>query len=125
VSCDYTMPTKYHSIMKQRNIYTRHLTSSFGRNIMALGSLITWAWLIITGITIWLSLPNLIPAIALFFIAIPFWWTTIYAWKKAAKILNINVSAWLMPLFILYRPFYNFLYRIKTHNNRRQFFVLR
>lgn len=125
VSCDYTMPTKYHSIMKQRNIYTRHLTSPFGRNIMAFGSLITWIWLIITGITVWISLPNLIPAIALFFIAIPFWWTTIYAWKKAAKILNIHVSAWLMPLFILYRPFYNFLYRIKTHNNRRQFFVLR
>ena len=125
VECNYTNPRKFHSIMKQRNIYTRKNTTPFGRNIMAVGSFATWLWLATTIAGVILSLPNIIPSIIYFVLCILFWTFTILAWKKAAKALSMRVSAWGMPLFILYRPVYNLIYKLKTHRNRRLFYVLR
>lgn len=125
VECDYLNPLKSHSIGKQRNIYTSHLTTPYGRRILSLGSFSSWLWLATAVAGILLSLPNLVPAIVFTTITIPFWWVIIYSLIKASKALSTPVSGWLIPFHILHKPIYDALYKIKTHKNRRQFYVLR
>ena len=125
VECDYMNPQKSHSIGKQRNIYTAHLTPEYGRRILASGSISSWIWFISAVLGIYMSHSTLVPAIAFAVIAIPFWWITIYSLKNASKALSLTISGWLIPFHILYKPVYDALYKIKTHKNRRQFYVLR
>lgn len=125
VECDYVNPRKYHSLTKQRHIYTDRLTPAFGRNMMRAGTASVWIWLLSTVATIWFAVPNVFPIAAATLVAIPFWWTTIASWSKASKVLKIRVSLATLPFLLFARPFYNLHYRIKTHRNRRLFQVIR
>lgn len=90
------------------------------RPFLLAGLLSASQWCVLTGCVVCAlaGLPNLIPAIfALLFIAL-FFTLEILAYRKAAAVLRATRLWWSLPVFMLWKPIGNFLFRMRHRSER-------
>ncbi len=118
IRCDFYNPKKLHRESKTNHIFTGRFTTKRARLIMATGSWAIWIWLVSTVLTFILSYPDYFAWILSGVIASVMWLIMSLTWKRVSNTLNEPINPWLSVLMMLYRPVYNFYFRLRSRFGR-------
>lgn len=120
VECKFHHPAKTHSELKRRYSYTARYLRKKSQLFWGSCSLAFWIWLILSITVIATTLPNLFPSAIIAFLALSLWIPIIISWRKALSALKSRKLLFTIPIFILMRPFYNAIFKIKNKRNMRR-----
>ncbi|MCM1290565.1 MAG: glycosyltransferase [Prevotella sp.] len=91
-------------------------------------SLSTWLTLLCAIVVITVSIMNMLPsfpwpAVVAFVLLTAFWGVGIWSYRKAAKALGAVKLWWGVPIFLLWSPFANCIFRIRHRNAKVMDFI--
>lgn len=117
-------PARAHRMERLQRDFTARYLPKAPRLAMGLMSCAWWVWLAASVCAVWLGWPSLIPAAAVLAIAAPLLAVSMVWWRRAARTFRAPAAACAMvPLLMLWHPFYNLRFRLAGLRHRRDNFT--
>lgn len=116
-------PSRLHRRWKWSHRFTGKYVSKRSRRVFGFSSLLLWLGTISAIAASVISLPNLVPGIALSALGLIMWVVIATTWRKAIVALGGRHLLLTLPWFIMTRPAYNLYYRIVEHRHRHENFT--
>lgn len=117
---DLFNPKKIHRMNKKGHIFTGKYSRRRSPLMMSSGSWCWWLWLLSSCAVVWESWFNPVIVAVIGVIAIALWCIMSITWIKISHVLCENIYGFLVPVLSLYRPVYNFFYRIGTYYRKER-----
>ena len=112
-----------HRLSKLRHNFTAGMVYRGARRRMAAASAMMWAWIAATVACFCLCKPNMLPGVIAAVAGLAWIVAATLAWVKASRVLGIRVNFLALPLLMIFRPFYNFVYLLRARSYRRRNFT--
>lgn len=124
VECRFYHPVASHNELKRRYNYTAKYLRKNASIFFGACSSVTWLWLLSSLAAILVSIPNLFSIIfstvVALIIALVLWIPLIITWRNTMIALKSRKLMLTIPWFVLTRPFYNAIYKIKNKIDYRR-----
>lgn len=117
---DIYNPLKIHRLSKLSHIFTGKRVSGRSRLMMASGSWAIWIWLLSTALCVATTVPDMTATAVVAVISLTMLTVMAFAWRRVSAALSVRLCWWLSPLFMLWRPVYNFGYKVAARLSRER-----
>lgn len=111
---------RMHADLKERYQFTSRFLPSGPFLRVGFGSTMQWIVTLTTVAAALIQLPNLFPAAIALFILLAFNITEMVIYEKAAHTLDASTPWLLLPLFLLWRPVGNLIFRLRHMRHRKK-----
>ncbi len=108
---------------KKSHIFTGRFVSKASRYFFGMASLMMWVWLATTIAVGVMEMPNALPLTIAVVFGLAWIALAVAAWRKATRALGVNLSLWRLPLLMLVRPAFNFIYKLRSRADKERNFT--
>ena len=109
--------------MKERYQFTENFLPRLPFIRAGIGSLMQWILLLCAVGAAWVEWPDLMGAIVALVLLIVVWITEILIYRRTARRLQAICLWWSLPVFLLWHPVGNFIFKMRHRKQRRKNFT--